>query len=60
MLKMLYFHSRFDLEYYRSRGIGVVPWTVNTQKDKKHFEEVLKMPFITDCVDGYAEEQAEG
>ena len=46
------FSLRIDVEAYRRQGIGVVTWTVNRQEEKEHFQNVLKIPFITDHVVG--------
>lgn len=37
--------------------MGVVTWTVNSAKDKDHFSDVLKVPFITDQIVGIAPDQ---
>ena len=45
------------MEQYRRQGIGVVTWTVNRQEEKDHFQNVLKVPFITDYVVGQSSDE---
>lgn len=51
--------SRLNLKRWQERGFCVVAWTVNSKEEKEYFQNVLKVPILTDAVppDSSAPEQ---
>ena len=41
---------RIDPDLWYGRGVRLVTWTVNSDDEKTHFENVLRMPYMTDYV----------
>ncbi|XP_061778727.1 glycerophosphodiester phosphodiesterase 1 [Nerophis lumbriciformis] len=38
------------VQYWSQRGVEVVAWTVNTAVEKQHYQELLKVGYITDSL----------
>ena len=50
LLLVLHTPHRVNVEWLRRNGLGVALWTVNSPEEKKYFHEVLRLPYMTDCV----------
>lgn len=48
MLILLLFLIRIDWRKWKSHGIYLITWTVNSKEEKKYFKEVVDIPFMTD------------
>ncbi|XP_077461440.1 glycerophosphodiester phosphodiesterase 1 isoform X2 [Stigmatopora argus] len=44
------FVSQDYVQYWSQRGVAVVAWTVNSGVEKQHYQEVLKVSYITDSL----------
>ena len=42
--------ERIDPELWYGRGVRLVTWTVNSNEEKTHFENMLRIPYMTDSV----------
>jgi hypothetical protein len=51
--------KRIDPDLWYGRGVRLVTWTVNSDDEKTHFENVLRIPYMTDYVrrQGHATKQ---
>ena len=50
---------RIDWRKWKTCGIYLITWTVNSKEEKQYFNEVVKIPFMTDnpALDSDAPEQ---
>lgn len=48
MLILLFFLVRIDWRKWKSHGIYLITWTVNSKEEKQYFKEVVEIPFMTD------------
>ncbi|XP_077575771.1 glycerophosphodiester phosphodiesterase 1 isoform X1 [Stigmatopora nigra] len=44
------FVSQDYVQYWSQRGVAVVAWTVNSGVEKQHYQELLKVSYITDSL----------
>jgi hypothetical protein len=38
------------VEQLKEQGICVIPWPVNEREEVEYFRDVLKIPYLTDCL----------
>ena len=41
---------RLDVERLKEQGMCVIAWTVNEREEVQYCRDVLKIPYLTDCV----------